>query len=147
MFASHTQQLITKDSYIKATGDWQEVLMAEYGIQPGQSNRIKVSIQDLIIDYDVIRKDGTVLGSEYNDSWVEIFRIMVSQPMLYQNFDMVKIFKHIARIMGAKDINEFVLKTGQVPLVDVKTMGQSGIDQGVQDGNLVPVSNMGGKVA
>jgi hypothetical protein len=147
MFASHTQQLITKDSYIKATGDWQEVLMAEYGIQPGQSNRIKVSIQDLIIDYDVIRKDGTVLGSEYNDSWVEIFRIMVSQPMLYQNFDMVKIFKHIARIMGAKDINEFVLKTGQVPLVDVKTMGQGGIDQGVQDGNLVPVSNMGGKVA
>jgi hypothetical protein len=141
MFAVHTQQLMSKETYIKASGQWQDVLLNEYGGQ----NRIKVSPFDLIVDYDLVIKDGSTNVGEYAESWVEVFRIMTQQPALYQNFDMVRIFKHIARIMGAKDINDFILNSGPVPQpVDATTAPQETIDKGVQAGNMVPIDQFGG---
>jgi len=146
MFASHTQQLMSKDVYVRATGDWQELLVKEYNLNPQdpKSGRIKTSIYDLIIEYDVVRKDGTIVGGEYNESWVEIFRILSAQPLLFQSFDMVRIFKHIARIMGAKDINEFVMQSGQAPQVQTQVAPQEQIDRGVESGNTVPLADMMG---
>lgn len=146
MFASHTQQLMSKDVYVRSTGDWQELLMREYNLDPmnQERNRIKVSMYDLVIETDVVRKDGTIIGGEYNESWVEIFRILSAQPLLFQSFDMVRIFKHIARIMGAKDINEFVMQNGQMPNANVSVAGQGQIDKGVQAGNTVPIAQMMG---
>jgi hypothetical protein len=141
MFAVHTQQLLSKETYIKVTGRWQEVLMKEYNLQPGD-NRVKVSPLDLIVDYDLIIKDGSVQGGEYADSWVEMFRILVSQPTLFSSFDMVRIFKHIARLMGAKDVNDFALNAGPVPPVSTTVSSQQSIDQGVQAGNVVPIEQM-----
>jgi hypothetical protein len=140
MFASHTQQLMTKDVWIKATGTWQDVLRQEYG-----SEMKLVSPFDIAVDYDIIVKDGSTQGGEYSESWVEVFRILSQQPQLYQSFDMVRIFKHIARIMGAKDVNEFTMQTGaQVPPVKMTVQPQQAIDQGVQAGNTVPVEQYGG---
>jgi len=145
MFAVHTQQLMEQETYIKATGQWQDVLLAEYGAT-ARNGRIKVSPFDLIVDYDLVIKDGSTNVGEYAESWVEIFRVLTQQPMLYQNFDMVRIFKHIARIMGAKDINEFILNSGPVPNVDVNATTQESIDKGVQSGNMVPIEQFGGGV-
>ncbi len=145
MFAVHTQQLMEQETYIKATGQWQDVLLAEYGAT-ARNGRIKVSPFDLIVDYDLVIKDGSTNVGEYAESWVEIFRVLTQQPLLYQNFDMVRIFKHIARIMGAKDINEFILNSGPVPNVDVNATTQESIDKGVQSGNMVPIEQFGGGV-
>ena len=71
-----------------------------------------------------------------------MFRIMAQQPQLYQSFDMVRIFKHIARIMGAKDINEFVLKSGPVSPVQIESSDK--IQKGVQQGNMVPIEQIPG---
>ena len=57
---------------------------------------------------------------------------------------MVRIFKHIARIMGAKDINEFILQQGPVPPVQMSTNSTQNIEQGVQQGNMVPIEQYGG---
>ena len=135
MFASHTQQLMTKDVWIKATGTWQDVLRAEYG-----ADSKLVSPYDIAVDYDIQVKDGSVQGGEYSEGWVEMFRILAQQPQLYQSFDMVRVFKHIARIMGAKDVNDFALQQGnQVPPVKMQMQGQDQIAQAVQQGNMVPV--------
>jgi hypothetical protein len=140
MFASHTQQLMTKDVWIKATGTWQDVLRKEYG-----TDMKLVNPYDIAVDYDIVVKDGSTQGGEYSESWVEIFRILSQQPQLYQAFDMVRIFKHIARIMGAKDVNEFTMQTGdQVPPVKMNVSSQANIDQGVQQGNMVPVEQYPG---
>jgi hypothetical protein len=140
MFASHTQQLMTKDVWIKATGTWQDVLRKEYG-----TGMKLVNPYDIAVDYDIVVKDGSTQGGEYSESWVEIFRILSQQPQLYQAFDMVRIFKHIARIMGAKDVNEFTMQTGdQVPPVKMNVSSQANIDQGVQQGNMVPVEQYPG---
>ena len=69
---------------------------------------------------------------------------MIQQPQMYQTFDMVRIFKHIARIMGAKDINEFILKQGPVPPVSMSVSSTENIDKGVQQGNIVPIEQYGG---
>jgi len=140
MFASHTQQLMEKDVYVKASGEWQDTLLQEFG---GQKSK-KVTPYDLIVDYDLVIKDGSIIGGEYSESWVEVFRILSQQPILFQSFDMVRIFKHIARIMGAKDINNFVLNPGPVPPVSLKVNNQQTIDQGVQQGNMVPIDQYGG---
>jgi hypothetical protein len=140
MFAVHTQQLMSQETYVKASGTWMEVLKAEYG----DNSRILVKPFDIIVDYDVTVKDGSTAVGGDTEGWIEVFRIMAAQPQLYQNFDMVRIFKHVARIMGAKDINEFVLKTGPVDPMQIKVQGQPGIDKGVQQGNLVPVEQYPG---
>ena len=140
MFAVHTQQLMSKDTYVKATGSWADVLKKEYG----DKSRLNVTPFDLIVDYDVVVKDGsTAVGGDI-EGWIEIFRIMIQQPQMYQNFDMVRIFKHIARIMGAKDINEFILEQGPVPPVSMSVSSTENIDKGVQQGNIVPIEQYGG---
>jgi hypothetical protein len=133
MFAVHTQQLMSKDTYVKAVGSWRDTLLKEYG-----NESILVSPFDLIIDYDLIVKDGSVPMGD-SESWLEVWRVMSQQPALWQSFDMVRIFKHIARIMGAKDVNEFTLNAGPIPPVDMKINSQETIDKGVQQGNIVPI--------
>lgn len=136
MFAIHTQQLMEKELYVSTVGEYQQILMAEYG---PSVVRKKVTPFDLLINVDVIIKDGSVNNGEYAESWTQLFQIMAQQPMLFQNFDMVRIFKHIARLMGAKDVNDFVLQHGQVPIINTQTQEQGAIDSQVQQGNLVPI--------
>jgi hypothetical protein len=138
MFAVHTQQLMSKDLFIKASGTWQDVLKQEY---PAQS-RIHVTPMDLVVDYDVMVKDGSTAVGGDTEGWIEVFRIMAQQPQLYQSFDMVRIFKHVARIMGAKDINEFILSQG--PANPIQTTSTQNIEQGVQQGNMVPIEQYPG---
>ena len=58
-----------------------------------------------------------------------------------QQFDMVRIFKHIARNLGAKDVNEFVMKGG---VMQPTQMPDEQVLQQAQAGNLMPVSELGG---
>jgi hypothetical protein len=138
MFAVHTQQLMSRDVYVKTSGQWEEVLRAEYG----DASRLKVGMFDVLVDYDLVIKDGSVNAGEYADSWIEVWRSLSQQPMLFQNLDVVRIFKHIARIMGAKDINEFVLKNGQVPNVQTTVDSTQNIQGQVGKGNMVPLNQM-----
>ncbi len=145
MFAVHTQQLMKQDMYVKTVGQWPDVLMQEYVKANSSQGRLKVSPFDLIVDCDLVIKDGSVQGSEYADSWIEVFRILTQQPALFQSFDMVRIFKHISRIMGAKDINEFIMQQGAPP-VQASIEGQEQIDKGVQSGNVVPIEQYSGGI-
>jgi len=61
---------------------------------------------------------------------------------LAQQFDIVKIFKHIARNAGAKNVNEFVRRGGGMT---TSTMPDEEIANQVQAGNLVPFNQAGGQ--
>ena len=65
--------------------------------------------------------------------WTDILKTLLTttNPALAQTFDVPRIFAHVARLTGAKDISQFI----------VRPQGQ--IDQGVQAGNLVPASQAG----
>jgi len=136
MFASHTQQLMSKDIYIKAVGSWPDVLKAEYP----PNSRIQVTPFDVLVDYDIVPKDGTSPINGDIDNWVEVFRILSQQPMLMQKFDMVRIFKHIARLAGAGDVSEFELPSA--PNVQANIMPTQQVLDNVQRGNLVPIDSV-----
>ena len=134
-FATNTQQLMDEETYVRATGRWQEQLMGEYGVQP--NGRIKVSPFDLLVDYDVFVRDGSVPGSNFSEGWLQMFNILAGSEELMQQFDMTRIFMHIARSMGAKNVEEFKRNASQIqPTV----MSDEGVAREVEKGNLTPVA-------
>lgn len=136
MFAYHTQQFMSQEVYLSTTGRWQEVLAAEYGAEMGPTARIKADPFDLLIDYDVKVRDGSVPGSNFSGVWANMFEILASHPELQQTFDITRIFKHIARNSGAKNVDEFIR-------VDRMTDQQAA--QQAQAGNIIPINQaMGG---
>lgn len=133
-FGYHNKQMMEVESYIKLSGEWQDVLMKEYGGTMDRG-RIKVSPADLDINYDVIVRDGSVPGGNYSSSWLQLFQILAGNQELAQNFDVVRIFTHIARNLGAKDVNSFVRRGGDI---QPKQMPNEAVAAQVQQGNLVP---------
>lgn len=148
MFASNAQQLMSQDTYVKCTGSWQEVLASQYGTNisnTSQKSKMKVTPFDLLINYDVLVKDGSIPGGNYNESWVQLYQILGSNPQLASRFDMVRIFKFMARNMGAKNVDDFELsQMTNIPPVQGQGMPDQQIDQQVQAGNLVPVGGVNG---
>lgn len=140
LMACQTQQLMTKASYVKSMGTWQDVLAQEFGIF---DNRILITPQDIMIEYDIVQGDGSIPGTEYVDVWMQLFQGVSTNPMLAQTFDIVRIFKHIARLLGAKNINDFVI--GGNPLMKMQVMAPGMVEQGVQAGNLAPLEAMDGQ--
>lgn len=138
-FAHHNNQLMKGDAYIKLAGEWQEVLMNEYGVAGDGRGRKKVSPQDLDINYNVIVRDGSVPGGNYSSSWLQLFQVLGSNPELAQKFDVVRIFTHIARNLGAKNVNDFVRTGGDI---QAKTMGNEQVVNEMNAGNLVPMGSL-----
>lgn len=137
MFASHTQQSMDETDYIKVTGRYQEELMQQFGVQPG--GRVAVSPDDIMINYDVKIRDGSIPGSNFNQSWLDMFKNIAQDEELRQEFDVVRIFKHIASNMGAKNVNDFVRQGGSISpnvLPDEQVLEQA------QRGNVIPIGGM-----
>ena len=137
MFASNTQQMMSKPTYIKMVGAWPEVLKREYGAIDGE--KFPVDPIDLIIDYDVKIRDGSVPGGNFAQSWVNLFQTIGQSQELTQRFDIVRIFKHIARNLGAKNVEDFERQSPQQ--VNPEMRSDEDVMREVERGNLVP-SNM-----
>jgi len=136
-FAIHNKQMMSSESYIKLTGDWQDVLLAEYG-QSINRGRIIVNPSDVDINYNVIVRDGSIPGGNYSDTWVQLFQILGQNPELAQKFDVVRIFTHIARNLGAKNVNDFVRRGGG-DQVTTQTMPDENVLKQAQAGNIIPI--------
>lgn len=134
-FGIHNKQMMSAPGYIKLAGDWQEVLLKEYG-QTIDRGRINVDPRKVDINFETIVRDGSVPGGNYADTWVQLFQILGSNPELAQQFDIVRIFTHIARNLGAKNVNDFVRKGGGV---NAQTLPDEAVQNQVQAGNMIPV--------
>jgi hypothetical protein len=138
LVAYHTQQLMSEETYVNITGDWLEALGQEYDLSQG---KVKVSPFDILVPFDVIPRDGSlpIDVSGISNSWIELYRMMSQNPSLMGGFKMVKIFMHIARLMGAKDISQFIQAGGEQK---IQTMNDEQVAQEQQKGNLVPVNSL-----
>lgn len=132
MMASHTQQLMSQETFINITGDYQKELVDIYG---NGASRLKVSPYDLMIAYDVVANDGTVPGNGDVKTWVRLYDTMIKNPNVAQNFDMVRIFEYIAQELGAKSVSRFRIQPKIMPDEEVMKMQQAG--------NVVPVGTGG----
>ena len=131
-FASHTQQLMSEETYVNTVGEWEQRLKKEYGITP-ERNRMKVSPADLLIEYDVDYRDGSIPNSDSANVWVEMFQVIAEHPELNQRFDITRVFEKIARAHGEKNVQEFY-----------RLMPDEQVMREVDKGNLVPSVAQGG---
>lgn len=129
-FASNTIQLLSEEQYIRLTGDYPQKLIEEYGVQ---ADFLKVSPDVLDIRWDVVVQDGTIPGGEYADVWERLMNNAAAHPELYQSLDFVRVWKHIARLLGARNPEDFVKKP-----VETQALPQEQINAGVQQGRFVP---------
>ena len=133
-FAWHTKQVMKEEQFISIAGDWQDLLLQEYGHSIDRG-RLAISPKDIDVNTNVLVRDGSLPNGNYSEVWLRLFESLGANPELAQEFDVVRIFKHIARNAGAKNVNDFIARGG-----DVKAEVQSNdqVQQQVQAGNLIP---------
>ena len=132
MFAVHTQQYMKESTYVKIVGRHAEKLSAIFG----GKDRVKVTPNDLAINYDLIVRDGSIPGGNFSQSWVELFKIIGTSPELAQQFDIPRIFTYIAGQLGAKNVEDF---RKVVNNMNVVTAPDAAVAQQAAAGNLVPI--------
>jgi hypothetical protein len=140
MFAVHTQQFMQQDTYVKIIGKHIEKLEAIFGKGNVPSGSKKVSVFDLAINYDIIPRDGSIPGGNFNQAWLEMFKTLGQSPELASQFDMVRIFMYIAQQTGAKNVEDFRRTVAQTP---TQVMPDQQVMDQVQRGNMIPTSQLG----
>ncbi len=113
MLASQTQQLMKEDVFVEVIGEYEQELLKEHGVKTSQGN-VRVSPKDMILDWDMVPHDGTIPGHESPDLWIELLRIVHESPIIAQKYDVGRIFEHTARQLGARNIQDFIKKGGQL---------------------------------
>lgn len=133
MMAMNTQQLMDEDVWVKATGEWFNRLVEDFGVDPqlAQNNRINITPMDIVGEFDMIVGDGSIPGQQDVDAWVSLIQTLGEFPDVLQRLDMVKVFKHLARELGVSNVEQF-MRPPQV-------REDEDVLAAAQQGNAVPV--------
>jgi len=129
MMASHTRQLMSAPTYVRVYGDLARQLGVEYG------KTVEVGAADIDVDLDIRPTDGSLPGAKDASAWMQFLPIFMQNPVLMQQFDMVRIVKHVMRGMGASNVDQFEM---QRP-VNMQSMPMEQIDKNIQAGNMIPM--------
>jgi hypothetical protein len=136
MFAVHTQQYMSQETYVGIVGQYADQLASTFG---GTKKRLRVTPYDLAINYDLIVRDGSIPGGNFSQSWIDLFKIIGTQPELMAQFDVTRIFMYIAQQLGAKNVEDFRRNMNNV---QGKVLPDETVANEAQKGNLVPVGQM-----
>lgn len=107
MLAAHTQEFMEDETYVKVTGDWHEQLLIDL---KDADNRIPVHPLDLLINFSIRPTDGKIPGSEDPQIWSQLFQIASANPIIAQQLDWMKLFKHLGYNLGATNVDEFIVR-------------------------------------
>lgn len=130
MHAFMTQQFMKEESYIKVVGEMEMRLRSEYGIT---DSSLRVSPFDINIDFDLEVSDGTSLVGADPAIWMDLLKTLPAYPELIQTMDVSRIILHAMRVMGEKNVQDFIRK------VPVKTVSDESAQAEAGKGNLVPM--------
>lgn len=140
--ASNTLQYSSEEMYVKILGQYEDVLQQEYGdavTRDAVGNLfVKTDLSELDVDFDVIVQDGTVPTGEYADVWERLMSNAAAHPEIYQRLDFVRIWLHVARLLGAKNPQDF-LKPMNMQMQVVPDQVAAAQEQ---SGNFVPLEGL-----
>ncbi len=141
-FVGMVQQLMKESIYIKIAGTLEDKLKQD-GLSQGKvdslGGRMEIEPMDLIGEYDLILHDGTSPNPNYADTWLQMFQMIAGNPILSQQFNLVQVFKHVARMLGAKNVDDFIAKAGPPQVVSDEEAQQQ-----FHRGNIAPVGSFTG---
>ena len=127
MLASQTQQFMEKDIYLDLTSD----------VTSAKSPEKKLITSKLIeINFSAMPVDVTLGKRNMFDVWREIFAIVSKSETLSAKLDVVKIFKFIAKLGGATNIDEFEAAQQDV---QQNVLPDDQVKQLAQAGNIIPI--------
>lgn len=138
LFASHTQQFMTEPMSVRITGDWVEYFAKAYGTAP---SHLSVYPDQLSINFDVMIDDASMMQGNQSAVWLKIFEVITQNPQLQQQYDLFKVFEHIAVGAGAKNIDKFRNKN-----IQPQIMSDDSIVRHVKSGNLQPLERGNGGI-
>lgn len=133
MYAVHTQQYMSQETYVKIVGRHAEQLAKIFG---KDTTRAQVTPYDLAVNYDIIVRDGSIPGGNFSEAWLELFKVIGTTPELMQQFDVTRIFMYIAQQLGAKNVEDFRRNINQV---QGQTMPDETVLREAEKGNLIPI--------
>lgn len=139
MFAHNCQQLMSEDVWVRTIGEWSDVIKEQFAITNG---RVKVTPFDILVDYDLLIRDGSIPGGNFGDYWIQLFQAVAGNEALMQRVDIFRLFKHIATQMGAKNVDDF-----EIPQIRGQVMPDEQVEQQVQRGDLVALDEAAGMAA
>lgn len=134
MVASQTKQLISQEYYAKINGRWSDTLQEQFQLDI-KEGRLHITPDKLDVNVDMYVEDMGVPGTEFAEVWSRIFQTVGSSQELTAQLDTVKIFKFLATMAGAKNIEDFARRTP----VQAQMMGPEQLQAQVQQGNMVSV--------
>ena len=145
-----TQEFMSEDMYIRIVGRYEDQLMAEYGkrraaFETGDESlsgfaidaqgMFPVSPLDLDVAVDVSPIDVTRRAEEHFDSHLTLFQTLLSNPWALQNMDMARYWKHMARLGGFKNVDDFIIQGGDIQM---DTVSDEQAEKDVKAGNAIP---------
>ena len=133
LMVSHTQQFMSQSTWVKTMGQTEDILRKEYDIT---DPRVLVTPFNIDVNFDITIKDSSVLGGESAGDWIQWLQVAMQIPELaIQQLDLPRIHLHIARLMGNKAPEQFMLNRSfrGVVVPDAFAMDQAAA------GNLVEV--------
>jgi hypothetical protein len=125
---------------------WVRILGADAEIDPEGLGRIQMTAADLEGNFDYIplspvspqdpaRQVAVWQGVLSTASTIP--QLMAPDPVTGMYLDMTELFKHIARLGGAKEIDA-MFKMAPPQMMQAQVVPDEQVDQGVQSGNLAP---------
>ena len=144
LFAYHTQQFMSTDSYVAISGSQQENILTElnsgagkyeWNGQAGDNGRVKVTPFDLLIDFEVVIKDGSMPDSSNAMLKKSMLETLTSNQELAQSFDSVKIFSSLMKDLGEANVDYY-------RRANVEVRPDENILDEADKGNVIPISQM-----
>lgn len=132
-FAQHAQRLVqmsqqyySGEKKFKIAGS----LLKEMGANAAM-NFVNVSPDNIVGFYDVVPVDGTLPVDRLAlaNLWKEILLQMRSVPGLVMQYDLGRIFSHVAQLAGIRNLNQFKIEIGS----------PQSLMQQADAGNIVPL--------
>ncbi|MEM4345842.1 MAG: hypothetical protein QXI02_02990 [Candidatus Caldarchaeum sp.] len=150
MFAYNNQQFLSRELRLKILGDWGRRLNLEYGLNIPEGGELVISPDDFVpFDYNLIPYDASVPSEENAEAWVQLVSPLLARPeaAMALGLDMRRVFLHIARVLGAKDVYDFIQQ--QTAPASVAVRPDEEVVRGAERGDLVPLeeSDILGSVA
>lgn len=111
LMASQTQQLVSRDHMVRVTGNREFELRNEFGLR-GQS--VHAGPLDIQVPFDCIAQDASMPSGDHGETWMQLFTAVAADPELRQIFDIPRIFMHLSRTLGAKNVQQFIRDGGTI---------------------------------
>ena len=111
--ALNTQYFGDEKTYVKITGRLEKDLAREFG-PDGVNGRVEVNPIDIVVDFDVVPHDGSVIGVDQAQVTLQLLQIISQSPEIAQQFDIPRLVMFAARNMGFPNVQDFVKDPAQM---------------------------------